>query len=111
MLTKILHRGLFQYIRLPFDVKIAPALLQQTMKAMLSEIPGLPGYLDDIIIICRYPAELQDQVCVELERVHEYGLRMRTEKCKLFLESSKYQGFIFDATGRHPDSEHIRAVQ
>nr|VZI10863.1 unnamed protein product [Spirometra erinaceieuropaei] len=37
------HRALFQYTRLPFGVKTAPAPFQQTMNAMLSGIPGTAG--------------------------------------------------------------------
>ncbi|BHF83963.1 hypothetical protein SprV_0902711200 [Sparganum proliferum] len=58
LLTINTHRGLFQYTRLPFGVKTAPALVQQTMNAMLSGIPSTVGYLDDIIILGRSPAEL-----------------------------------------------------
>nr|VZI45759.1 unnamed protein product [Spirometra erinaceieuropaei] len=111
LLTINTHRGLFQYTRLPFGVKTAPALFQQTMNAMLSGIPGTAGYLDDIIIVGRSPAELQDRVCAVLERVQEYGFRLRADKCQFFLDSIKYLGFVFDVTGRHPDPENIRAIQ
>nr|VZI46296.1 unnamed protein product [Spirometra erinaceieuropaei] len=111
LLTIDTHRGLFQYTRLPFGVKTAPALFQQTMNAMLSGIPGTAGYLDDIIIVGRSPAELQDRVCAVLERVQEYGFRLRADKCQFFLDSIKYLGFVFDANGRHPDPENIRAIQ
>nr|VZH95980.1 unnamed protein product [Spirometra erinaceieuropaei] len=111
LLTINTHRGLFQYTRLPFGVKTAPALFQQTMNAMLSVIPGTAGYLDDIIIVGRSPAELQDRVCAVLERVQEYGFRLRAEKCQFFLDSIKYLGFVFDANGRHPDPENIQAIQ
>nr|VZH99577.1 unnamed protein product [Spirometra erinaceieuropaei] len=112
LLTINTHRGLFQYTRLPFGVKTAPALFQQTMNAMLSGIPGTAGYLDDIIIIVgRSPAELQDRVCAVLERVQEYGFRLRADKCQFFLDSIKYLGFFFDVNGRHPDPENIRAIQ
>ncbi|BHF63607.1 hypothetical protein SprV_0200660100 [Sparganum proliferum] len=83
LLTINTHRGLFQYTRLPFGVKTAPSLFQQMMNAMLSGIPGTAGYLDDIIIVGRSPAELQD----------------------------RYLGFVFDVNGRHPDPENIRAIQ
>ncbi|BHF79672.1 hypothetical protein SprV_0702279400 [Sparganum proliferum] len=105
------HRGLFQYTRLPFGVKTAPALFQQTMNAMLSGIAGTAGYLDDIIIVGRSPAELQDRVCAVLERVQEYGFRLRADKCQFLLDSIKYLGFVFDVNGRHPDPENIRAIQ
>ncbi|BHF72892.1 hypothetical protein SprV_0401596300 [Sparganum proliferum] len=96
---------------LPFGVKTAPALFQQTMNAMLSGIPGTAGYLDDIIIVGRSPAELQDRVCAVLERVQEYGFRLRADKCQFFLDSIKYLGFVFDVNGRHPDPENNRAIQ
>ncbi|BHF85153.1 hypothetical protein SprV_1002831400 [Sparganum proliferum] len=69
LLTINTHRGLFQYTRLPFGVKTAPALFQQTMNAMLSGIPGTAGYLDDIIIVGRSPAELQDRMCASFSDV------------------------------------------
>ncbi|BHF64309.1 hypothetical protein SprV_0200731100 [Sparganum proliferum] len=102
---------MFQYIRLSFGVKTAPALFQQTINAMLSGIAGTAGYLDDSIIVGRSPAELQDRACAVLERVREYGFRLRTDKCKFFLDSIKYLGLVFDVTGRHPDPENIRAIQ
>ncbi|BHF80019.1 hypothetical protein SprV_0702314300 [Sparganum proliferum] len=111
LLTINTHRGLFQYTRLPFDVKTDPALYQQTMNAMLSGIPGTAGYLDDIIIVGRSPAELQDRVCAVLEHVQEYGFRLRADKCQFFLDSVQYLEFVFDVTGRHPDPENIRAIQ
>ncbi|BHF61010.1 hypothetical protein SprV_0100398000 [Sparganum proliferum] len=111
LLTINTHRGLFQYTRLPFGVKTAPALFQQTMNAMLSGIPGTAGYLDDIIIVGRSPVELQDRVCAVLERVQEYGFRLRADKCQFFLDPIKYLGFVFDVNSRHPDPENIRAIQ
>ncbi|BHF70642.1 hypothetical protein SprV_0301369500 [Sparganum proliferum] len=69
------------------------------------------GYLDDIIIVGRSPAELQNRVCAVLERVQEYGFRLRADKCQFFLDSIKYLGFVFDVNGRHPDPENIRAIQ
>ncbi|VDL87348.1 unnamed protein product [Schistocephalus solidus] len=77
---------------------------------MLSGIPGTAGYLDDIIIMCRSLAEFQDQVCAVLERVQEYDFHLTAHRCQFFLESIKYLGINFDATGRHPDTENIRDV-
>ncbi|BHF68589.1 hypothetical protein SprV_0301162500 [Sparganum proliferum] len=111
LLTINTHRGLFQYTRLPVGAKTAPVLFQRTMNEMLSGIPGTAGYLDEIIIVGRSTAELQDRVCTVLERVQEYGFRLRAEKCQFFLDSIKYLGFIFDVTGRHPDTENLRGIQ
>uniref|UniRef100_A0A914X7U6 Reverse transcriptase domain-containing protein n=1 Tax=Plectus sambesii TaxID=2011161 RepID=A0A914X7U6_9BILA len=45
-----MHRGHFQYNRLPFGVSSAPAIFQQVMDKMLAGIQGVGAYLDDIII-------------------------------------------------------------
>nr|VZI06584.1 unnamed protein product [Spirometra erinaceieuropaei] len=81
------------------------------MSAMLSGIPGTAGYLDNIILVGRSPVELQDRWCAVLERVQEYGFRLRADKYQCFLDSIKYLGFDLDVTGRHPDPENIRAIQ
>ncbi|BHF81468.1 hypothetical protein SprV_0702459800 [Sparganum proliferum] len=73
--------------------------------------PWHSWYLDDIIIVGRSPTELQEQMCAVLERVQEYGFRLRADKCQFFLDSIKYLGIVFDVTGRHPDPENIRVIQ
>nr|VZI18890.1 unnamed protein product [Spirometra erinaceieuropaei] len=77
---------------------------------MFSGIPGTAGYLDNIIIMGRSSAEMQDRVCAVLERVREYGFLLRTDKCHFFLDSIKYFVFVFDVTDRHPDPENTRAI-
>nr|VZI13838.1 unnamed protein product [Spirometra erinaceieuropaei] len=110
LLTINTHRGLFQYTRLPIGVNTAPALFQQTMNAMLPGIPGTAGYLDNITVD-RSPAGLQDRVRAVINRVQEYGFRLRAEKGQFFLDSIKYLGFFFDVTGCHRDPENIQATQ
>jgi hypothetical protein len=105
------HRGLFQYTRLPFGVKTAPAIFQQVIDAMITGLPGTAAYLDDIILMGRSTEELQSRIVAVLQRIQEYGFRLRSDKCQFFLQSIKYLGFIFDSDGRHPDPENIRAIQ
>ncbi|BHF77934.1 hypothetical protein SprV_0602104400 [Sparganum proliferum] len=81
------------------------------MNALRSGISGTAGYLDDIILMGRSPADLQDRVCAVLEHVQEYGFRLWAEKCQVFLESVTYLGFVFDVNGRHSDPENIWAMQ
>lgn len=44
------HRGLFCYNRLPFGVSSAPAIFQRTMETILTGIPGVQVYLDDVLV-------------------------------------------------------------
>ena len=111
LLTINTHRGLYQYNRLPFGVKTAPAIFQQIVDTMITGISGCAAYLDDIIIAGRSRKELEQRIAAVLERIQTYGFRLRSEKCQFFLQSIRYLGFIFDEHGRRPDPENIAAIQ
>lgn len=44
------HRGLYQYMRLPFGVASDPTTFQKVMDTMLQGIPHVICYLDDILV-------------------------------------------------------------
>ncbi|CAH8629424.1 unnamed protein product [Schistosoma rodhaini] len=77
LLTINTHRGLFQYTRLPFGIKTAPAIFQQIIDTMLTGIPGAAAYLDDIIVMGSTNSELSDRLHQVLNRVLEYGFQLR----------------------------------
>lgn len=105
-----IHRGLFQYTRLPFGIKTAPAIFQQIMNNMISGLSGSAAYLDDIIVVGGPEEELQQRLEELLKRIEDYGFHLSIEKCQLFLKTIKYLGFIFDSSGRRPDPEETRAI-
>ena len=45
-----IHKGLFQFTRLPFGVASAPFIFQRIMEGILQGIPGVCVYLDDILV-------------------------------------------------------------
>ena len=51
------HRGLYQYNRLPYDVASCPAIFQSIMEKMLTGIPNVAVYLDNILITCKTDEE------------------------------------------------------
>lgn len=111
LLTINTHRGLYQYKRLPFGVKPAPAIFQQIMDTMLANLPGVAVYLDDVIVTGSSKSDLFDRLDAVLTKISEYGFYLKEEKCKFFMDSVKYLGFVFDKNGRRPDPENVRAIQ
>ena len=111
LLTINTHRGLYQYNRLPFGVKSAPAIFQQIMDTMLAGLPGVAAYLDDIIIKGSTKQELFTRVQDVLSRISDYGFTLRADKCNFCMESVKYLGFIIDQYGRRPDPSNIDAIK
>ncbi|CAH8567690.1 unnamed protein product [Schistosoma mattheei] len=82
LLTINTHRGLFQYNRLPFGVKTAPSIFQQLMDTILSGIPGVATYLDDILIVATSLEQLRERTKAVLQRISDNGFRLRPEKCQ-----------------------------
>ena len=111
LLTINTHKGLFRYNRLPFGVKTAPSIFQQTMDAMLTGITGATAFLDDIIVSGTSPDELLQQLISVFEHIQQYGFHVCAEKCQFYWTLIKYLGFIFDKMGRRPELENISAIK
>nr|XP_037290588.1 uncharacterized protein K02A2.6-like [Rhipicephalus microplus] len=102
------HKGLYCFNRLPFGVSSAPAIFQRRMEAVLSGIPDVQVYLDDIIVSekandCR----ILEQV---LQCLREHGLRLRREKCKFRQEQVTFLEHCIDRHGLRPKSDNITAL-
>jgi len=71
------HRGLFQYNRLPFGVSSAPGIFQRVMESLLSGVPNVVVYLDDILVTG--PTEEEHLAALEevLRRLQAAGLRLK----------------------------------
>ena len=71
------HKGLFQYSRLPFGINSAPAIFQQVMDKIFQGLNGVQFYLDDIIVTGKTEEEHMQNLEAVLQRIKEYGLRLR----------------------------------
>ncbi|EYB85899.1 hypothetical protein Y032_0289g1517 [Ancylostoma ceylanicum] len=111
LLTINTHRGLYQYNRLPFGVKSAPAIFQQIMDTTLAGLQGVVAYLDDVIVVGRSVEEHQHNLNAVFKRIADSGLHVRLDKCNFATTQITYLGYIIDKDGRRPDPSKIEAIQ
>uniref|UniRef100_A0AAQ4RGR7 ribonuclease H n=1 Tax=Gasterosteus aculeatus aculeatus TaxID=481459 RepID=A0AAQ4RGR7_GASAC len=111
LLTIVTHKGLFRYRRLPFGITSAPALFQRAMDQILSGLTGVQCYLDDLLITGKDEQERLRNLDAALQRLEEYGLRVRTAKCEFFQSSVEYLGHIIDGAGLHKAPSKVKAVE
>ena len=105
------HRGLFRYNRLPFGIASAPEIFQRVMESLLSGIPGVIVYIDDILITGKTEADHLAALEEVLKRLENAGLRLKRDKCMFLAPSVIYLGYRIDAQGIRPVAEKVKAIQ
>ena len=105
------HLGLFRLKRLPFGLKVAPALFQQIIDTMLADLGFAIAYLDDILVKSKNVQEHKEHIRTVFQRIEEFGFKLSAEKCEFFLKQIKYLGQIIDSQGRRPDPQRTEAIE
>ena len=111
LVTVNTHRGLYQFVRLPFGIASAPAVFQKTMDTVLQGLPKVLCYLDDILITGSNEEEHFQNVEQVLQRLQQYGIRAKRSKCTFMSESVEYLGHRVDASGLHTAASKVEAVR
>ena len=102
------HQGLYRYNRLPFGIASAPAIFQQSMEKILQGIEGVS--IDDILVTGRTDKQHLHTLEIVLERLHQYGLRLKRGKCSFMQPSVQYLGYVIDKEGIHTTPEKVQAI-
>ena len=76
------HRGLFEFLVMPFGLSGAPPVFMELMNIVLEGLEdfGIP-YLDDIIIFSASPDEHLPYLRAVFNKIREHGLKMKLKKC------------------------------
>lgn len=106
-------QGHFQYNRMPFGLKNAPATFQRMMDTALR---GLLNkycfvYLDDSIIFGNTIQQHNDNLAIVLQRLRELGLKIQPDKCEFLKPELEYLGHIITHEGIKPNPKKIEAVR
>ena len=104
-------KGLFQYERLPFGIASAPSLFQRIMENLLSDIPQVSVYLDDILVTGKDHADHSYHLHLVLQRLESAGLTLKKVKCTFVVSSAEYLGHIIDAQRLHSSNSKVRAIR
>ena len=73
--------GLFEFLRMPFELKNAAQAFQRLMDLVCAGLDFVFDYLDDILIASESKAEHKEHLQLLFDRLAEHGLVVKTEKC------------------------------
>jgi len=111
--TAFSARGHFQYKRMPFGLKGAPATFQRLMTTALSGIQGIRClvYLDDVIVFGENLGVHNERLREVFDRMRKYNLKLQPDKCEFLRKEVSYLGHVIRQTGVKPDEKRIEAVR
>ncbi|EGT38684.1 hypothetical protein CAEBREN_28147 [Caenorhabditis brenneri] len=84
------HRRLFCYNRLPSGIKSALGIFQSFMDRLINGLDGTSAYLDDLIVTGSSIEEHNRRVHAVMQKLQEFGFRIRMEKCSFLQHEIKY---------------------
>ncbi|KAG5729497.1 hypothetical protein E4T56_gene4641 [Termitomyces sp. T112] len=104
--------GLFEYLVMPFGMTNSPATFQYFMNNIFHDMNNVfvIVYLDNILIYLNSPTEHSEHVCHVLERLQEYHLHAKPEKCSFHTAEVEYLGVIVTPDSVRMDPAKVDAI-
>lgn len=105
-------QGHFQFNRMPFGLKNAPATFQRTMNTVLSGLQGIHCfvYLDDIVIYSYDLPSHIEKLNLVFNKLRNFRLKLQPDKCEFLRKEVAYLGHVISGEGVKPNPEKIKAV-
>ena len=105
--------GHYEYLRMPFGLKGAPATFQRLMDRVLIGLQGVElfVYLDDIVIYASSYDEHDKKANRLFNRLSEAGLKLQPEKCAFLSTQVAYLGHVISEDGVKPSPGKIESVR
>ena len=102
--------GHYQFIRMPFGLKNAPADFSRLMHQVLGDLSFVEIYLDDITIHSKTVEEHMRHLEVAASRLKEANLKLNAGKCTWMARQVKLLGFMVSGDGVCMDPDKIEAI-
>lgn len=106
-------QGHFEFKRMPFGLKNAPATFQRMINYVLQEFINkiCVVYLDDILIFSTSIQEHVEAINNIFNKLREFNLKIQIDKCKFFAKSTEYLGHVLTRDGIKPNEKKIEVIR
>ena len=103
----------FEFIRVPFGVKNAPAAFSRLMNIAMSDLLGSDClvYLDDILIFSKTLESHLEKLKKVLKRLKEVGLTLKLSKCRFLEPKLKFLGHEVSENGISINTDQFLPVE
>lgn len=104
--------GHYQFQRMPFGLRNAPATFQRLMNTVLMGIQNIRCfvYLDDIVVFADNLENHNKRLVEVFERLSRFNLKIQPDKCEFMRREVMYLGHLITEQGVKPDPAKVKAV-
>ncbi len=104
--------GHYEYRVMPYGLVNAPSVFQGFIHEVLREFLHrfVIVYIDDILIYSRSLAEHRQHVAEVLQRLREYHLYLKAEKCTFHQSTVHFLGYVINSGGIRMDKGKVEAI-
>ncbi|XP_065073526.1 uncharacterized protein K02A2.6-like [Ochlerotatus camptorhynchus] len=108
--------GRYRWLRMPFGISPAPEIFQKKLHETIHGLRNVRALADDVLI---YGCGETEQEAMRdhnanlkafLQRMHERGVKLNSEKVKLCQENVKFFGHILTSEGVKADPDKINSI-
>lgn len=106
------ENGHYEFLRMPFGLKNAPATFQRVMDNILRGITNemCAVYLDDIIVFSSSLQEHIEKLTAVFNRLRESNFKLQLDKSEFLRKEVAYLGHVVTPEGVKPNPDKISAI-
>ncbi|KAJ2952278.1 hypothetical protein O0L34_g4558 [Tuta absoluta] len=104
--------GQYEYLRMPFGLKNAPAVFQRAIIKALGDLVNtyVVVYMDDVLIVASTVEEGLERLNTVLKILTEKGFSLNLKKCKFLKQRVEYLGFQVCQGEVRPNQRKVEAL-
>lgn len=106
------QNGHYEFLRMPFGLKTAPATFQRAMDNVLRGLQGIHClvYLDDILIYSNGLQQHLEKLRAVFDRLRLTNLKVQLDKSEFLRKEVQYLGHTLTKDGLRPNNDKIQVV-
>lgn len=107
------ENGHYEYVRMPFGLKNAPATFQRVMDNILKDLQRKVCfvYMDDIIIFSTSLQEHMENLRLVFEKLRQARFKIQLDKSEFLRKEVEFLGHVITPEGIKPNPKKILAIQ
>lgn len=102
--------GLYEFSRMPFGLRNAPATFQRVMDNVLADCENTFVYIDDIVVFSATVQSHLAHIRKVLESLGKHGMTLKLSKCSWLCQEIHFCGHTLSPNGVIPLEDNIRKI-